>query len=298
MFADASTNEVFGYGVNFVTGVLTPVSGSPFSLGTSKGGPTSIMVGPYANFYATEPNGTIVGYSTPSDGSLTAPLPGSPYPAGVAPSQMAVVAQANTAPSTFLLYAADSGDPNGAILGYALDSTGALTPLSGSPFPTLPNAGPSSILSTGFYQNGVLNQVNTFLYVSLTNVGKVAAFTVDSTSGGLTPVPGSPFTAGNGPGTIVEDVSNHLFVLNAGDHTVSAFNIASNGVLSPIGSPVPVGTATSGMTLFPWTALYVADTTSSNIEMFTLNTATGALNSAGAPLAVGSPPLQLTYVIP
>jgi hypothetical protein len=57
--------------VNGATGALTPVSGSPFSLGTPNGGPTSIMVGLYGFFYATELNGTIVGYSTPESGALT-----------------------------------------------------------------------------------------------------------------------------------------------------------------------------------------------------------------------------------
>lgn len=298
MFADTSTNEVFGDTVNQVTGALTPVSGSPFSLGTPAGGPTSIMIGPYAYFYATEPNGTIIGYSTPSDGTLTAQLPGSPYPAGIAPTQMAFTAQANSGPSAFFLYVTDAGDPNGGILAYYLDPAGSLTPLSGSPFPTLPNAGPTSIYSAGYYQEGIQNLNDVFLFVSLTNVAKIAAFTVDPTSGALTPVPGSPFAAGNGPGTILEDVSNHLFILNAGDHTVSAFNIASNGALSPIASAVPAGTATGGMTLYPWTVLYVADTNASSIETFNVDPTTGVLSSAGAPFAVSSPPLQLTYVGP
>jgi hypothetical protein len=291
MFADSSTNQVFSETVDFVSGVLTPVSGSPFTLGTVAGGPTSIMIGPYANFYATEPNGTIVGYSTPGEGMLTAPLPGSPYTAGTTPAQMASAALTSSSSAAFSLYASDPGDANGGILAFSLASDGYLSPIAGSPFSTSPDSGPSFLL------NGSGGGSGQFLFVSLSNAGEVAVFMIDDTTGALTPVPGSPFTVGNGPNTLIEDSANHLFVMNTVDHTVAAFSVAANGVLTPIGSPVAVGTASGGMAFYPGNQLYTADTTASSIEIVNVDSTSGALSSAGS-VAVSVPPLQLAYVFP
>jgi hypothetical protein len=295
MFADTSNNTIDSVTVNQVTGALTPVEGSPFSLGAPGGGPTSIIVGPYAYLYATEPNGIIVGFGTTSlVGALGTPLPNSPYAAGVAPSQMAFAAQGT---GTFFLYATDPGDPNGGILAYSLDSTGSLTPVQGSPFPTLPNANPSFAL-LGAYTQTQGSPGTQFLLVSLSNLARVAVFAIDSNTAALTAVPGSPFAVGNGPGTLVEDDFNHVFVMNGADGTVSAFNLGSNGTLTAIGSPISVGTANGGMAYFPWNQLYVADTVSSAIRTLNLDRTTGVLSHAGPPLMVPSPPLQLIYVGP
>jgi len=296
LFADTATNSVDSVSANLVTGALAPVQGSPFSLGTPDGGPTGMVVGPNFYFYATEPNGTIVGFSGGAElGSLGLELPGSPYAAGVAPSQMALAAAVNS--GNFFLYASDPGDPNGDILAYSADSSGALTQLQSSPFPTLPGANPSFMFS-GNYIAASSSSETPFLLVSLTNAAKVAVFAIDSSTGALTPAPGSPFSAGNGPGTILEDNSNHVFVMNAGDHTVSAFNLGSNGVLTAVGPPVAVGTASGGMTYYPGNQLYVADATSSEIWTLNLDPTTGQLSQAGPPLMVPSPPVQLTYLAP
>ena len=288
LFADPSTDAVDSDQVNSGGGLMT-VAGSPFSLGTAAGGPTSILGAPAGFFYASEPDGTIVGFSTPGDGTLTAPVPNSPFAAGMAPAQMAAATLSATAPAPNALYASDAGSPSGGILAYTLDSTGSLTPLANSPFSAAPNATPGSVLTE-----------SSFLFVSLvsnaslTNVGEVAVLSIDLNTGALTPVPGSPFTVGNGPSTLAVDSSNHLFVLNAGDHTISAFNIESNGMLSAIGSPVAAGTATSGLAVYP-PYLYVADTSADSILTFKIDAATGAVTASGS-TAAANPPLQLTVV--
>lgn len=293
VFADTSTNAVDSFSVGFANGTLSAISGSPFSLGTPDGGPTAVALSPGDFLYATEPNGTIVGFGPSSEfGSFGTPLPGSPYPAGVAPAQIAFGSSA----VGFVLYASDSGNATGGILAYSVDSTGALTPIQGSPFPTLAGSGPSFVFQ-GMYVAAGQGQGTQFILVSLTNAAKVAVFSVDSNTGALTAVPGSPFAVGKGPATIAEDNQNHVFVLNGGDHTVSALSLASNGVLTPIGSPVPVGAATSGMSL-SGNELFVADTAASEIWTLNINNTTGILTQARPPLAVSSPPLELTFVDP
>jgi 6-phosphogluconolactonase len=292
VFADTSTNSVDSVGVNLVSGAFMAIQGSPFSLGTSNGGPTGIAVGPFGYLYATEPNGTIVGLGAGSElGSFATPLPGSPYSAGVAPAQITFGAGSN---NTNFLYASDPGDATGGILAYSLDSTGALTPINGSPFPTLAGANPSFVLS-GNYMASQGVQGAGFLFVSLTGAAKVAVFAIDSNTGDLTAVPGSPFLVGNGPSTLVEDEFNHLFVMNAADHTVSAFNLASNGVLTAIGTPMLVGTASGGMAYFPESQLYVADPAGNEIWTLNVDHTTGVLTEPGPPLlVVPNSPLQLS----
>ena len=249
------------------------------------------MVGPVdGNLYASESNGTIVGYSNPETATLTA-LPGSPYAAGIAPTQMAFAVLPSSSPLAVRLYASDSGDPNGGILAFAIASDGSLSPIAGSPFATIPNAGPSYLLNT---MNSTGNQ---FLFVSLSNAGQIAGFSIDNSTGALTPIPGSPFTSGKGPGTLVNGQANQLFVINTGDHNVEAFNIATNGVLTPSGSPVAVGTASGGMAADSFSALsysqlYIADTAASSIEIVNVDNSSGAI-SAGGTVSVSSPPLQL-----
>jgi len=287
MFDDPSTNAVDSYQVSG-SGTLTKVQGSPFALGTAAGGPTSILAAPYGFFYATEPNGTIVGFSTPDDGTLTAPVPDSPFQAGTAPAQMAVSTLNPAAPGIAGLYASEQG-PSGGILAYTINSSGSLSPVANSPFPTLAD-----------WSAGSLLVANSFLYVTLTSnasdtdFGKVAGYAIDSNSGSLTAVPGSPFAVGNSPSAVAVDSSNHLFVMNAGDHTLSAFSIEANGMLTAIGSPVAAGTATGGIALYP-PYLYAADTNAGSILIFHIDPSTGTLSSSGS-MQVASPPLQLTVV--
>ena len=287
MFADPSSNEVASDQVSG-DGTLTKVAGSPFSLGTAAGGPTSILAAPYGFFYASEPNGTIVGFSTPDDGTLTAPVPNSPFAAGTAPWQMAAATLSASAPGPTALYVSDGG-PSGGILAYTIDSAGSLHLIAGSPFGTLPDWSAGSVMVSSPYLL-VLFTSN----ASLTNFGKVAVLSIDLNTGALTPVPGSPFSVGNAPVALTVDSSNHLFVLNSSDHTVSAFNIESNGMLTAIGTPVAAGTATGGIALLP-PYLYVADTNASRILTFTIDATTGALTPAGS-ASVTNPPVQLTVV--
>jgi 6-phosphogluconolactonase (cycloisomerase 2 family) len=74
--------------------------------------------------------------------------------------------------------------------------------------------------------------------------GTFSAYTINASSGALTPVSGSPFTAGVQPESVTVDLTGKFaYVANQGG-TVSAYSIdASSGALSAIsGSPFPAGT--------------------------------------------------------
>ena len=85
-----------------------------------------------------------------------------------------------------------------------------------------------------------------FVYVANQGSNNVSAYTINQTTGALSPIPGSPFAVGNGPVFVAVDMSgSFVYVTNQGDNTVSAFSInPASGALTPVaGSPFNTGTA-------------------------------------------------------
>lgn len=85
-----------------------------------------------------------------------------------------------------------------------------------------------------------------FVYVSNNGSNTVSAYAINPTTGALTPVTGSPFATGSGPGTVAINAAGSLaYVTNGGSNDISAFKInASSGALTPVaGSPFAAGSA-------------------------------------------------------
>ena len=223
-------------------------------------------------------------------GALTA-VQGSPFPASTFPAQAAVD------PTGKFLYVSNYNDPAGGVSAYTINSTsGALTAIAGSPFPTQAFGGPAGL---------AVHSGGKFLYVSLAGTANpnhlIAAFTIDTASGALGPVVGSPFSAGLAPLHIALDPTGKFLYaanINMQDSTVSAFTIdVSSGVLTPVsGSPFPAG-AVGGLTVdSSGKFLYVANSPDT-ITGFNINPSNGALMQfSGAPFSAGASPLNLTTV--
>jgi len=113
-------------------------------------------------------------------------------------------------------------------------------------------------------------------------------------SGGLTPVPGSPFAAGTQAVASASALGKFVYVANYGSNNLSAFNIdQSTGALTPItGSPFAVGGGPFSVTVDPsGRLLYVGNSSSSNLSAFTIDPITGSLTAvAGSPFSTGSIP--------
>jgi 6-phosphogluconolactonase (cycloisomerase 2 family) len=74
----------------------------------------------------------------------------------------------------------------GSVSAYTIDSsTGALSPISASPFAT--GMSPRSV---------AVHPSSRFAYVACTVNGNVSAYTIDRSTGALTPISASPFAAG------------------------------------------------------------------------------------------------------
>jgi len=198
---------------------------------------------------------------------------------------------------------------NDVVDGYSISSSGALTAIPTSPFSlegTPPGAGGLSVFVQG----------STYLYATDLNAGTVAGFLYNSSSGMLTPVPGSPFPAGNTPVQAVQASPQaasalFLYVSNLNDSVggISAYAInQQNGTLSPIsGSPFPTGDpgsypGPSAMVVsygndFLYVALAGTANANNQIAAFSINPTTGSLTALSqSPFATGNDPLQMAYV--
>jgi 6-phosphogluconolactonase len=305
--SDFLNDTVQGFTINSSTGLLTPVAGSPFSLGGAPpgAGGLSMLVSAGSYLYATDLNaGKVAGFAFDSTSGTLTPVPGSPFPALNTPVQ---AAQAGFQGK--FLYVSNLNDSAGGISAFAIDfASGTLTPISGSPFPTGPVGsfpGPSALVVNG-----------NFLYVALAGTAnannKIVAFAIDQNTGILTPISGSPFATGRDPlyMTIVPVTTvgfqAFLYTANIQDNTISAFTADDNtGTLTPVsGSPYGGASTLAGLAVSPTATnagnffLYAADQ-AGVIRAYTVDGSTGALSViAGSPFSTGNSPILLTVVRP
>jgi 6-phosphogluconolactonase (cycloisomerase 2 family) len=212
------------------------------------------------------------------DGTLS-PVADSPFPAGPGPTDLKIAGE--------LVYVAN---PNiGKVEAFSLDpSTGFLTPSPSSPFTA--GAGLNAI---------AIDPGGQFLYTANTSdntVGTISAFTIDPSSGFLTPVPGSPFssTAGSGPGALAVDPSGKLLYVSTPGSTSSiwGFTIApGTGQLTPVAnSPFSLSAGTVFLIMEPsGKFFYIGDQSGSNIAAYSYDSSTGALTAiTGSPFSSGT----------
>jgi 6-phosphogluconolactonase (cycloisomerase 2 family) len=192
-------------------------------------------------------------------------------------------------PSGKFVYVSDA--VNTALDVYSFNSSsGALVPVTGSPFPLGTIAFSLSMDSAG-----------KFLYAVDGVNGNVFGFTLSASTGGITTISGSPFPTANGPTKAVVDPSGQFLFVSDNLNSlggISAYTIASSsGALTAVpGSPFttlvlggPSGLAVSPNGKF----LYVADSNLNAITQMSIG-ATGALTTVlGSPFAAGSGPSSL-----
>jgi 6-phosphogluconolactonase (cycloisomerase 2 family) len=280
--SDPQANAIRVFNISSHDGSASTASVGPFLLGDANDTPGELAVFG-STLYVASSAGTIFAFSVNADGSL-AGIAGSPFAAGTGISHLAAVTS-STVGNTNFLYAANTGDANGSISAFNISPSGGLTPVPGSPFPTVSGGGPS-----GFYAFGKT------LYVALKNGNAVAAFAT-ADDGSLTPISGSPFSAGRGTSSLT-GADGFLFATNNIDGSISSYRIdALSGVLSEVaGSPFPAAVA-SGDTLYFNGRLFVPDASSNSISGFQPDLSTGAVSLlTGSPFQAGSGPLALTLV--
>jgi 6-phosphogluconolactonase len=268
-------------------GSLTPMPGSPYAAG---GAGTGTVVGSQGSLQLSGDGRYLLAVDAGSNqvsvlrvkrGGSLRPVEGGPVSSGgVEPVSISVHGR--------LVYVANEG--NGSFgsnySGFRLSSGGQLVPLSGSTV-TLPNtANPGDVL----FDPGGDHLVGVEVGTSDPSTFRIDSFLVGR-DGRLTPAAGSPFPAQSaGPfGSEFSPVApNHLYVSNAhggaGNGSVSAFRVAANGGLSPIG-PSPYA---DGQTAPCWVEisrdgryLFAVDTGSTDISRYRIE-AGGSLTYLGS----------------
>jgi 6-phosphogluconolactonase (cycloisomerase 2 family) len=212
-----------------LSGATAPIGLSPLNLQLSPSGSVLYVTGQGEQGY-------IEAFPL-SSGVLGSPVTGSPFTTGNNPYGLAI----NTA-GTYL-YTANKTDNT--ISEFCIASTassscsgpdGSLIPLADSPVGEQYSA-PVSLL---------VDQSQTTLYAANQGSTNVAAFTIAS-SGGLTMLTSSPFSAGSQPSYIAGDPSgNYLFVGNQSRPAIQSFLLdESDGTLTSVGTYTVPGTPTS-----------------------------------------------------
>jgi 6-phosphogluconolactonase len=287
LFASNSISEdVSAFTIDPSTGVLTPVTGSPFATGShSSSNNLGIAVSPTPDgrfLMAASPGSfNITVFSIGSNGALT-PIAGSPFPT------RSVTDGIKISPDGRFLAVAEPIEPPGGpfrsgVEIFRIASDGPLTSLGGV---------------LGLNADGVdIDCSSNFLYVAEVgfNTTVVDGFSIDA-NGNLTPVPGSPFKPPLGRNSNVVLLSSDdktLFASNSVTKNITAFSVAANGSLTSLaGSPFPMnGPAANpgGMaTSRDGTLLYIADFPAV-VSVFSVGTSGALTEVTGSPFSTGRP---------
>jgi hypothetical protein len=271
MYAATNSGQILTFPITNMGGLGTPtsVAGPANSGGLLTMAPVGVSP---LYLYVSDPQDSAIHVYAISgtDGTLsTAPV--GPFPLGSGngtPGEMAAFGH--------VIYVAGS---TGNIVAFNVNADGSLTGMPGSP--SAAGMGLSHLALIGSTTVGN----TTFLYAANSNDpnGSISAFTVTQ-SGGLVPVPGSPFPtlSGAGPEGLVGG-AKFLYVALKNANAVAAFAIANDGSLTPIaGSPFPAGRGTFSLT--GGGGLFATNNLDGTISSYSMDPVSGTLTQvAGSP---------------
>ena len=288
---------IYDYSVEASTGLLTPVSGNPFTdldgttstPGCGQNGPSGLGASLWITF---DPSGTFGFVSNGVNPNQEPPqqngqiwqftvdpatgAPGLVGNSGIAGSCGEDPPPVAIDPSGQFAYIAADG-----LLAFTISAqTGTLTPVPGSPY-SVPGGG-----------SVVIDPAGRFAYV-LSN--KIYAFAINASSGALTPIAGSPFAIAASAMAIVPD-GQFAYITNTTG--VYAYSIGPTGSLTAFSAnPVAALSHPTSFTIdpsgqFAYGVAYIgASGVDFGVYAFTINPTSGALAPVnGSPFAPSSPP--------
>ncbi len=152
-------------------------------------------------------------------------------------------------------------------------------------------------IAAGSYPSSIaVDPTGRFAYVANNGSDNVSAYTINTTTGALTAVAGSPFASGGQPnGIAIDPTGKFAYVANGG--SVSAYTIdATTGALTAVtGSPFATGTGSQSLTVDPTGKFVYVQGGSDNVAAYTIHATTGALTAVtGSPFATGTQPRGVT----
>lgn len=276
--------NVASFLVHSATGTLTPVAGSPMlSVPPRKvaaGLGVFVLPDPSANS-AQVFSFNIDGFTGALSASQTFALPGVPH------DLTAVLSN-----TTFWVGIAIEGNSGGEIAGIFRDpNTGTVGLLPGAPTST-GGDNPQGIRAT---------PDGKFVVVANQATNNLSVFSLNSSTGALAAVPGSPFASGSAPGPVAIDPSGKfVFVGNTGGNSLSAYTIDSAGSLTAVtGTPIPLGANAqpSSIAVNPAGKLVYVSVAPQQVAGFALDPSTGVLTPvAGSPFSVGAATRDMVFI--
>ena len=279
--ANLNSNSVTAFAIHSVSGALL----SPKSL-TTGSFPTALTVDLTGQFLFVTNGGddTISVFSINQSSGLITDVSGSPFPSDVTPVTISI-------------------DPSGAFV-YVTNTDSStvsihrLNPISGAL--SLIQTSRTRVSPTAFAFSSGTTSVNTapkFAYVANQGSNSISAFGINSSTGALSGVSGSPFAAGMQPVFITSDPKGRfVYAINSGSNNITAYQVNSgNGSLTAIsGSPFATGNAPVGAAVDPTGRfLYVASAQANTISVFSINSATGVLTAIGPAISLAQTPITL-----
>ena len=254
VYTVTSGGQISGYSLNRSDGSLTAISGSPWG-GAGSGVAFLVADGAGQNLYVPAVQDlTVVPFGIGANGALTIGLqvstPAAPVSATV--------------------------DPQGHFLYVPMGNTG--TELFQITNGALVDAGTIPPLGTGGALFMAITPADTFAYIT-DGVSGVAGYSVNSSTGALTALPGSPFPAGQGAGVLAMSPNGKfLYVANATG--LAPFSINADGSLTAIGTPLTLPTPATFMTIeFTGTYLYALTVNSQLVFIYKIDSTSGQLTS-------------------
>jgi 6-phosphogluconolactonase len=277
---DSAGSRIYGFSVDETTGALTPLSGFPVVPGS--GGIGSIvserMVADTANYRLYVLNDGSDSFSAynidPATGGLS-PMPFSPISLGTGTWNTVRV---HPSGSPLIV---TNGASGGGSMSFKISSSGAVL-AAGSPFPL----GGVSAFSSIFSHDG------NYFYTGGNTGTAIAGFSVDTATGILTTLAGSPFPAGAAnPIAYAVDPEGRLFTMHSTD-TLAAFT-SSAGVLTGVaGNPFLSGMSQRRYGVYHPAGFYmIAGNTGNNVGVFRIEgsgSATTLTPVSGSPFATGA----------
>lgn len=261
--SDVVGNSVRGYAIDYLSGELVEVAGSPFATGGSQPQAMGRSADGRFLYVANRASNTISVFSIDGSTGVLTPV-GLPVATGTYPLSVSAT------PDGKFLYVANY--IGGSVSAYAIDSVGGTLALLAE----IPTAVNSRFLAV---------DVNSkFLYVT-TGGNVVYGYGINASSGALTSVPASPFTAGTTAQNIaIDPLGKFLYVTNETSATVIGYTIDPvTGALTQTGSPLPTGGLPEGVTVDPnGKFVYVASQSANSVAVFEVDPATGSLWASGA----------------
>jgi 6-phosphogluconolactonase (cycloisomerase 2 family) len=298
---DGCNDSIAVFSINPASGSLSAVPGSPFAIGTPTpdGGSPQPVMHPSGKFLYVSGIDHVAAFNVQPDGSLI-PIVGSPFQGG-GEGAMAIH------PSGRFLYLADSlDDGTAAVTTFSVDQNSGALSVTGAPFAV--GCGPNSVLTAGCVLTSMaIDPLGGFMYVSTSDpngvVSKVLALAIDATSGGLSPILGSPFSTNgiNSTSVSISPDGRFMFVAtDVGEGTnVSAYVINPiSGALTPVASS-PYRIFATQLAVDPSGRFLYGTNPSDSMSVFSINQAQGGLTEVpGSPFKVNVRPGGIVIIRP